>query len=101
LSHPRLDDPCLMLLRVIKAILVRVRSVPLGILQPDFAQSVVDRTGDDVHLRERAAEMCDTATAGNEEGDEDDMRGFNAMIEKNSDGHEACCACTDLQTVSV
>jgi len=90
-----------MLLRVIKAILVRERSVPLGILEPDFVQSVVNRTGDDVHLRERAAEMCDTATAGNEKGDEDDMRGINAMIEENSDGHEACCACTDLQTGSV
>jgi hypothetical protein len=90
-----------MLLRVIKAILVRVRSVPLGILEPDFVQSVVDRTGDDVHLRERAAEMCDTATAGNKEGDKDYMRGFNAMIEEYSDGHEACCACTDLQTGSV
>jgi hypothetical protein len=90
-----------MLLRVIKAILVRERNVPLGILEPDFMQSVVDRAGDDIHLRERAAEMCDTATAGNEEGDEDDMRGFNAMIEENSDGHEACCACTDLQTGSV
>ncbi len=101
MSHPGLDDPCLMLLRVIKAILVRERSVPLGILEPDFVQSVVNRTGDDVHLRERAAEMCDTATAGNEKGDEDDMRGINAMIEENSDGHEACCACTDLQTGSV
>lgn len=90
-----------MLLRVIKAILVRVRSVPLGILEPDFVQSVVDRTGDDVYLRERTAEMCDTATAGNEEGDKDYMRGFNAVIEENSDGHEACCACTDLQTGSV
>jgi hypothetical protein len=90
-----------MLLRVIKTILVWVRSVPVGILDPDFVQSVVDCTGDDVHFRERAAEMCDTATAGNEEGDEDYMRGFNAMIEENSDGHEACCACTDLQTVSV
>jgi hypothetical protein len=69
-----------MLLRVIKAILVRERSVPLGILDPDFLQSVVDRTGDDVHLRERAAEVYDTATAGNEESDEDDMRGFDAMI---------------------
>jgi hypothetical protein len=101
LSHPGLDDPCLMLLRVIEAILVRVRSVPLGILEPDFVQSVVNRTSDDVHLRERAAEMRDTATAGNEEGDEDDMSGFNAMIEENSDGHEACCTCTDLQTGSV
>ena len=90
-----------MLLRVIKAILVRVRSVPVGILEPDFVQSVIDRTGDDVHLRERPAEMCDTATAGNEEGDEYYMRGFNAMVEENSDGHEACCACTDLQTGSV
>jgi len=90
-----------MLLRVIKPILVRVHSVPVGILEPDFMQSVVNRTGDDVHLRERAAEMCDTATAGNEEGDEDYMRGFNAMIEENSDGHEACCACSDLQTGSV
>jgi hypothetical protein len=89
------------LLRVIKAILVRVRSVPLGILHPDFVQSIVDRTGDDVHLRERAAEMYDTATTGNEEGDEDDMRWFNAMIEEDSDGHEACCACTDLQAGSV
>jgi hypothetical protein len=86
-----------MLLRVIKAILVRVRSVPLGILEPDFAQSVVDCTGDDVHLREGAAEMYDTATAGNEEGHEDDMCGFDAMIEENSDGHEARCACADLQ----
>jgi hypothetical protein len=90
-----------MLLRVIKAILIRVRSLPVGILEPDFVQSVVDRTGNDVHLRERAAEMCDTATTGNEEGDEDDMSRFNAMIEENSDGHEACCACTDLQTGSV
>jgi hypothetical protein len=98
LSHPGLDDPCLMLLRVIKAILVRIRSVPVGILDPNFVQSVVDRTGDNVHLRERAAEMCDTATAGNEECDEDYMRGFNAMIEENTDSHEACCACTDLQT---
>jgi hypothetical protein len=96
LSHPGLDDPCLMLLCVIKAILVRVRGVPLGILEPDFAQTVVDRTGDDVHLGERAAEMRDTATAGNEEGYEDYMRGFNAVIEENSDGHEACCARTDL-----
>jgi hypothetical protein len=69
-----------MLLRVIKAILVRVRSVPVGILEPDFVQSVIDRTGDDVHLRERAAEMCDTATAGNEKCNEDDMRGLNAMV---------------------
>ena len=90
-----------MLLRVIKAFLVRVRSLPVGILEPDFVQSVVDRTSDDVHLRERAAEMCDAATAGNEEGDEDYMRGFNAMIEENSDGHEACRACTNLQTGAV
>ena len=97
LSHPGLDDPCLMLLRVIEAILVWVRSVTLGILEPDFAQSIVNRTGDDVHLRECAAEMYDTATAGNEEGHEDDMRGFDAVIEENSYGHEACCTCTDLQ----
>ena len=87
-----------MLLRVIKAILVRVRRVPLGILEPDFVKSVVDRTGNDVHFRERAAEVCDTATAGNKESDEDDMRWFNAVIEENSDGHKARCACTDLQT---
>jgi hypothetical protein len=86
-----------MLPRVIKAILVRVRSVPLSILEPDFLQSFVDRTCDDVHLRESAAEMYDTATAGNEEGHEDDMRRFDAVIKENSDGHEACCACTDLQ----
>ena len=83
-----------MLLCIIKAILVRVRSVPVGILEPDFVQSIIDRTGDDVHLRERPAEICDTATAGNEEGDEYYMRGFNAIIEENSDGHEACCTCT-------
>ncbi len=86
-----------MLLRVVKAILVRVRSVPLGVLEPDFTQSVVDRPGNDVHLRERAAEMCDAATAGDEEGDEDDMCGLHAMVEKNPNRHEPRRPCTDLE----
>ena len=95
LSHPGLDDPCLMLLCIIKAILVRITQCASGHSQAvDFVQSIINRTGDDVHLRERPAEMCDTTTVGNEEGDEYYMRGFNTLIEENSDGHEACCTCT-------
>jgi len=97
MSHPRLNDPCLMLLRVVKPILIRESGVPLGILEPDFTQSVVDCPSDDVHLRECAAEMCDTATAGDEEGDEDDMRWVHAMVEENPDRHESRRTCTDLR----
>ena len=96
MPHPRLNDPCLMLLGIVKPIFVRERSAPLGILEPDFAQSVIDRSGDNVHLRERAAEKCDTATAGDEEVDEDDMRWVHAVVEEDPDRHESRCACTDL-----
>ena len=71
--------------------------MPLGVLEPDFAQSVVDRPGDDVHLRERAAEMRDAATAGDEEGDEDDVRRMHAVVEEHPDRHESRCASPDLQ----
>jgi len=88
-----------MQLRVVKAILVRVRSVRMDIREPDFAQSVVDRPGDDVHLWEGTAQMRGANTAGDEERDEDDMRWFNTMIEEDSDGHESRRACTDLEPV--
>ncbi len=65
----------------------------------DFAQSVVDRPGDDVHLWEGTAQMRGANTAGDEERDEDDMRWFNTMIEEDSDGHESRRACTDLEPV--
>ena len=71
--------------------------MPLGVLEPDFAQSVVDRPGDDVHLRERAAEMRDAATASDEEGDEDDVRRVHAVVEEHPDRHESRRAGPDLQ----
>ena len=71
--------------------------MPLGVLEPDFAQSVVDRPGDDVHLRERAAEMRDAATASDEEGDEDDVRRVHAVVEEHPDRHESRRSGPDLQ----
>ena len=85
-----------MLLCIVKPVLVRERGVPLRILEPDLAQSVVDRAGDDVHVRERAAEMRDAAAAGDEEGDEDDVRRVHAVFEEYADCHESCRACADL-----
>jgi hypothetical protein len=99
LPHPRLNDPRLVLLRIVEPILVRERGVPLRILEPDFAQSVVDRAGDDVHVRERATEMRDAAAAGDEEGDEDDVRRAHAVFEENADRHESCRARANLPVV--
>jgi len=85
------------LLSVVKPILVPERRVPLGILEPDLPQSVVNCAGDDVHVRERAAEVCDAAAASHEERDEDDVCRIHAVVEENADGHESSRACADLR----
>jgi len=98
LSHPRLNDPRLVLLRVVEPVLIRERRVPLlGTLEPNFAQSVVDRPRDDVHVRERAAKMRDPAAASDEEGDEDDVRRIHAVVEEDADRHESSRARADLR----
>lgn len=71
--------------------------MPLGILEPYLAQSVVDCAGDDVHVRERASEVCDAAAAGHEEGDEDDVRRVHAVVEEDADGHKSSRARADLR----
>ena len=87
-----------MLLSVVEPILVRERHVPLGILEPYLAKSVVYCAGDDVHVRERTAEVCDAAAASHEEGDEDDVRRIHAVVKEDANGHKSCGARADLPT---
>jgi hypothetical protein len=82
---------------VVKPILVRERHARLGILEPDLVQPVVDCAGDDVHVRERATEVCDAAAASHEEGDKDYVRRVHAVVEENADGHESRRARADLR----